>query len=133
MNNMNDKKGGAGGAIGVIAIFIVAFLLILGSCGFSNTAVRMKISELVADKSGIVTKINVQNGIPVAYVGDEVVVGDVLVTAKMEGQWTEARYVHSMADIEAIVRYENTKKSFNEGGSLGYRSENINELLLKMI
>ena len=29
--------------------------------------------------------------------------------------------------------YENTKKSFNEGGSLGYRSENINELLLKMI
>ncbi|MDO5826305.1 MAG: 50S ribosomal protein L30, partial [Methanosphaera sp.] len=29
--------------------------------------------------------------------------------------------------------YENTKKSYNEGGSLGYRSENINELLLKMI
>jgi large subunit ribosomal protein L30 len=29
--------------------------------------------------------------------------------------------------------YENTKKSFNEGGSLGYRSDNINELLLKMI
>ncbi|MCR4890530.1 MAG: Type 1 glutamine amidotransferase-like domain-containing protein [Ruminococcus sp.] len=27
-------------------------MLILGSCGFSNTAVRIKISELVADKSG---------------------------------------------------------------------------------
>ena len=29
--------------------------------------------------------------------------------------------------------YENTKKAFNEGGSLGYRSENINELIEKMI
>ncbi len=29
--------------------------------------------------------------------------------------------------------YENTKKSFKEGGSLGYRSENINELIKKMI
>ncbi|MCD7781449.1 MAG: 50S ribosomal protein L30 [Methanosphaera sp.] len=29
--------------------------------------------------------------------------------------------------------YENTKKTYNEGGSLGYRSENINELIEKMI
>ena len=29
--------------------------------------------------------------------------------------------------------YEGTKKTFVEGGSLGYRAENINELLLKMI
>ena len=29
--------------------------------------------------------------------------------------------------------YENTKKTFVEGGSLGYRSEEINELLEKMI
>lgn len=29
--------------------------------------------------------------------------------------------------------YEGTKKTFVEGGSLGYRSENINELLEKMI
>lgn len=29
--------------------------------------------------------------------------------------------------------YENLKKAYNEGGSLGYRSEEINTLLLKMI
>lgn len=29
--------------------------------------------------------------------------------------------------------YESTRKPFSEGGSLGYRSENINELLEKMI
>jgi large subunit ribosomal protein L30 len=29
--------------------------------------------------------------------------------------------------------YENTRRPFTEGGSLGYRSENINELLEKMI
>lgn len=29
--------------------------------------------------------------------------------------------------------YEGTKKTFVEGGSLGYRAENINDLLLKMI
>ena len=29
--------------------------------------------------------------------------------------------------------YENTRTPFTEGGSLGYRSENINELLEKMI
>ena len=29
--------------------------------------------------------------------------------------------------------YEGTKKPYTEGGSLGYRSENINELIEKMI
>ena len=70
--------------------------------------------DIIANKSGVIRKINVQNGIPVVKVGDEVKEGDILVSGKMEGKWTEARYVHSMADIEAIVTYEKSKKMYFE-------------------
>jgi len=72
------------------------------------------ICNIVANKDGVIRKINVQNGIPVAKAGDEVKAGDILVTGKIEGKWTEPRYVHSMADIEALVRYEKTKKYYFE-------------------
>lgn len=71
-----------------------------------------EICNIIANKDGIIRKINVQNGIPVAKVGDEVKQGDVLVTGKIEGKWTEPRYVHSMADIEAVVTYEKSKKMY---------------------
>lgn len=68
--------------------------------------------NIIANKSGIITKINVQNGLPVVKIGDEVKEGDMLVTGIVEGKYTEPRLVHSLADIEAIVTYEKSKKMY---------------------
>ena len=73
-----------------------------------------EICNIIANKPAIIKKINVQSGIPVVKAGDTVNEGDILVSGKMEGKWTEARFVHSMADIEAIVKYEKTKKMYFE-------------------
>ena len=64
--------------------------------------------NIVSDKTGMITKINVQNGTAVVKEGDIVKTGDLLVEGYIEGQYTGKRYVHSIADIEAKVWY--TKK-----------------------
>ncbi len=61
--------------------------------------------DIVADKDGIITKINVQNGTALVKVGDIVKKGDVLVNGKIQGKYTEAIPVHANADIEAKVWY----------------------------
>ena len=66
--------------------------------------------SIVADKTGMITKINVQNGTPAVKVGDIVENGQVLVNGYMEGQYTGTRYVHSIADIEARIWYTKTAK-----------------------
>ena len=69
-----------------------------------------KYCNIVADKTGMITKLNVQNGTPAVKIGDIVEAGQVLVNGYMEGQYTGTRYVHSIADIEARIWYTKTAK-----------------------
>lgn len=64
--------------------------------------------NIISNKTGVITKINVQNGTAVVKEGDIVKEGDLLVEGSVEGTYTGIRYVHSIADIEARVWY--TKK-----------------------
>ncbi len=66
--------------------------------------------DIVADKTGIITKINVQNGTAAVQVGDIVEKGQILVNGYLEGKYTGTRYVHSIANIEAKVWYTKNKK-----------------------
>ena len=62
-------------------------------------------SNIVADKDCIITKINVQNGTAIAKIGDLVKKGDLLVEGKIQGKYTEAIYVNSLAEIQGRVWY----------------------------
>lgn len=66
--------------------------------------------NIVADKEGMITKINVQNGTAEKAVGDIVKKGDVLVGGYLEGKYTDPIYVHAIADIQAKVWYTKTEK-----------------------
>lgn len=66
--------------------------------------------NIVAKKSGIITKINAQNGTANVKVGDTVKQGDVLINGWMEGKFTGIRYVHSKGEIEAEVWYTKSKE-----------------------
>ena len=61
--------------------------------------------DIVADKTGMITKISVQNGSAAVKVGDIVENGDILVNGYLEGQYTGKRFVHSIADIQAKIWY----------------------------
>ena len=67
-------------------------------------------SNIVSDKSGIVTKIIAQNGTALVKVGDKVEEGQILINGIMEGKYTGIRYVHSLGEVEAITKYSKTKK-----------------------
>lgn len=66
--------------------------------------------NIIASKSGIITKITAQNGTALVHTGDTVQKGDVLIAGYMEGKYTDIRYVHSLGEIEAKVWYEKTKE-----------------------
>ena len=66
--------------------------------------------NIVSDKEGVITKINVQNGTPMVEKGDVVRKGTILVGGWLEGKYTGTRYVHSIADIEARVWYSLSQK-----------------------
>lgn len=66
--------------------------------------------NIVADKSGTISKMVVRNGTPRVNVGDEVSVGDLLVEGVMEGKYTGIRQVNSDADIYVVSYYEKEKK-----------------------
>lgn len=51
--------------------------------------------DIVADKEGLITKINVQNGTALIKEGDVVKSGDKLVGGYIEGKYTGTRYVHA--------------------------------------
>ena len=70
--------------------------------------------DIVAKKSGTITKIIAQNGTAVVNEGDKVNVGDILIKGIMEGKYTEPRRVHSLGIIEAEINYEKTKEVFFE-------------------
>ena len=66
--------------------------------------------NIVSDKTGVITKINAQNGTANVKVGDTVKEGDVLIQGWMEGKFTGIRYVHAEGEIEAKVWYTKQKK-----------------------
>lgn len=68
--------------------------------------------NIIAQKEGMITKINAQNGTAAVKVGDIVKTGDVLVNGYLEGKYTGIRYVHAIADIEAKVWYSKKEKVY---------------------
>ena len=70
--------------------------------------------DIIAKKSGTITKITAQNGTAVVKVGDTVKVGDILIKGVMEGKYTEPRKVHSLGVVEAEIIYSKTKEIYFE-------------------
>lgn len=64
--------------------------------------------DIVAEKSGIITKMSVFEGERRVAVGDSVAVGDVLVSGLMQSETVGDRFVHAKADIEARTWYDIT-------------------------
>ena len=63
--------------------------------------------NIVSDRVGIVTTLNVMIGVPQVQIGDTVQKGQVLVSGVIEGKYPEdTRKVHALADIEMRVWYE---------------------------
>lgn len=69
-----------------------------------------KINNIVSNKKGVITKINVQSGTARVQEGDEVEEGTLLVEGVMEGKYTGIRYVNSRADIYAKITYSKEEK-----------------------
>ena len=70
-----------------------------------------KYCNIIADKTGMITKINVQNGMATVKVGDIVEKGMTLVNGYLEGKYTGTRYVHGAAEIEAKIWYTKKEKA----------------------
>lgn len=68
--------------------------------------------NIVADKPGIITKITAQNGTAKVAVGDTVNKGEILIEGKMEGKYTEPRYLHSYGEVIAKVWYTDNIKIY---------------------
>lgn len=64
-----------------------------------------KITNIIADKKGIITRMNVQSGTARVNIGDEIEKGTMLVEGVMEGKYTGIRYVNSRADVYAKITY----------------------------
>lgn len=77
-----------------------------------NIIAQDEYCNIISDKEGMITKINVQNGTSAVKVGDIVKTGDVLVNGYLEGKYTGFRYLHSLADIEAKIWYSKKEKIF---------------------
>ena len=72
-------------------------------------------SNIVSDKDCVITKINVQNGTAIAKKGDFIKKGDLLVEGKIQGKYTDAIYVNSLAEIQGRVWYsKKTVGSFKQ-------------------
>ncbi|OKZ57407.1 MAG: sporulation protein YqfD [Clostridium sp. 26_21] len=67
-------------------------------------------SNIVAYKEGIITKIIAQNGTALVKVGDEVKENQILIEGKIDGKYTGTRFVHSLGEVEALVKYSRTEK-----------------------
>jgi len=66
--------------------------------------------NIIADKDGIIDKINVKSGTAQVSEGDVVKKGDILVSGIMTGKYTGDRKVHASADIKAKVSYSEKKR-----------------------
>ena len=66
--------------------------------------------SIIADKAGVITKINAQTGTANVKVGDTVNTGETLINGWMEGKYTGIRYVHAKGEIEAKIWHTKNKK-----------------------
>lgn len=66
--------------------------------------------NIVSNKTGVITKINAQNGTAAAKVGDTITNGTPLINGWLEGKYTGIRYVHAKGEIEAKVWYTKSAK-----------------------
>lgn len=65
--------------------------------------------NIVAEKEGIIAKINVTNGTALVKEGDVVEKGDPLIGGWMEGKYTGVRYMHGAGEVIARVWYSSEK------------------------
>lgn len=89
-------------------------------------------TNIVANKSGIITKILAQNGTAKVKVGDTVEVGTVLIEGTMEGKYTDIRHVHSIGEIEAKVWYRQTEKIYYINHEKEYTKNEENKYSIKI-
>ena len=68
--------------------------------------------NIVANKDGIIAKVEAQNGTPIVKDGDTVKKGDVLVQGWIEGKYTDNRFVHAEGKIIAKVWYSEKEKVY---------------------
>ena len=68
--------------------------------------------NIIANKDGVVVKVEAQNGIPIVKEGDVVKRGDILVQGWIEGKYTGARNVHAEGKILAKVWYSDKEKVY---------------------
>lgn len=89
-------------------------------------------TNIVADKSGIITKIVAQNGTAKVNVGDTVEIGTILIEGTMAGKYTDLRYVHSIGEIEAKVWYSKTEKIYFRKEEKEYTNNEENKYSIKI-
>ena len=87
--------------------------------------------NIVSNKTGIITKINVQEGTVNVKVGDTIKTGDILINGWMEGKFTGIRYVHARGEIEAKVWYTKNKKIPYKLTDTEYTGEEENKYRIK--
>ena len=68
--------------------------------------------NIIANKDGVVVKVEAQNGTPIVKEGDVVKKGDILVQGWIEGKYTGARNVHAEGKILAKVWYSDKEKVY---------------------
>ena len=89
-------------------------------------------TNIVANKSGVITRVIAQNGTARVKVGDTVSVGTLLIEGSMEGKYTDKRYVHSIGEIEAKVWYSKTKKIYYINEEKEYTKNEENKYSIKI-
>lgn len=89
-------------------------------------------TNIVAKRSGIITKIVAQNGTAKVKVGDTVQEGTVLIEGTMTGKYTDIRYVHSIGEVEAKVWYSETKRIYYINGEKEYTKNEENKYSIKI-
>ena len=68
--------------------------------------------NIVANKDGIISKVEAQNGTPIVNPGDTVKKGDILVQGWIEGKYTDNRFVHAEGKVIAKVWYSEKEKVY---------------------
>ncbi|HIU52424.1 MAG TPA: sporulation protein YqfD [Candidatus Merdicola faecigallinarum] len=66
--------------------------------------------NIVADKEGVIEKVDANNGTIMVNVGDRIKEGSILIGGWMEGKYTGTRYVHASGEIKARVWYTEKAK-----------------------
>lgn len=89
-------------------------------------------TNIVANKSGIITKIVAQNGTAKVKVGDTVEKGTVLIEGTMSGKYTDMRYVHSIGEAEAKVWYSKTERIYYRNDIKEYTKNEENKYSVKI-